>query len=158
MVVGWLYDGHMMVIGHDDCHTKNFCSRAGSTKTNKQNCLCTGHLDHRHWYDIHIRMFGPDPMNTVCPNCHNNITTATTEEIGVMAWVAAGVLCAFVCWPCAPIPLCMDSLKDVTHRCPSCHCIVGRYRAKLWGDWTCIEGLFTGFCRHFCNTFVSLNT
>merc|ERR1711971_236760 len=34
-------------------------------------------------------MFGPDPMNTVCPNCHNNITTATTEEIGVMAWIAA---------------------------------------------------------------------
>merc|ERR1719430_355100 len=77
------------------------------------------------------RMFGPDPMTCVCPNCHNNITTTTTEEIGVMAWIAAAVLCAFVCWPCAPIPLCMDSLKDVTHRCPSCHCIVGRYRAKM---------------------------
>merc|ERR1719309_1366714 len=61
------------------------------------------------------RIFGPQPMTCVCQNCQANITTATTDEVGVVAWIAAGVLCAFVCWCCAPIPLCMDSLKDVTH-------------------------------------------
>merc|ERR1712080_57126 len=76
-------------------------------------------------------MFGPDPMATVCRNCQAHITTATTVETGVMAWVAAGLMCAVGLWCCAPIPLVMDSLKDVTHRCPSRNCMLGKYKAKM---------------------------
>ena len=87
-------------------------------------------------------MFGPDPLTTVCTNCQAQITTglrinqpkllqaptlpATTDEVGVMAWVAAGLMCALGqlkyivyfkmtivsgLWCCAPIPLCIDSLR-----------------------------------------------
>merc|ERR1711971_862271 len=81
-------------------------------------------------------LFGPDSVTTVCPNCQANITTDTKSEVGVFAAVAAGSLCAMgfcgiLCWLCAPIPLCMGSLKDVTHSCPNCHALVGKYRAKI---------------------------
>jgi lipopolysaccharide-induced tumor necrosis factor-alpha factor len=74
------------------------------------------------------RMFGPSPINMECPNCRAQVTTATVEDVGIIAWVAAGVMCAIGLWCCMCIPLCMDSLKDVTHRCPSCSAILGRYR------------------------------
>merc|ERR1712083_93550 len=77
------------------------------------------------------RMFGPSPINMQCPNCHAQVTTATVEDIGVIAWISAGVMCALGFWCCMCIPLCMDSLKDVTHKCPSCHAILGRYKAKM---------------------------
>merc|ERR1712243_375612 len=73
------------------------------------------------------RMFGKDPMNMECPNCRAQVTTATYEEVGVFAWIAAGVMCAVGLWCCMCIPLCMDNLKDVTHKCPSCNAILGRY-------------------------------
>jgi len=57
------------------------------------------------------RMFGASPINMQCPNCHAQVTTATIEDIGVIAWIAAGVMCAVGLWCCMCIPLCMDSLK-----------------------------------------------
>merc|ERR1711990_402000 len=77
------------------------------------------------------RMFGPSPINMQCPNCMAQVTSATVEDVGVFAWIAAGVMCAVGLWCCMCIPLCMDSLKDVTHKCPSCGAILGRYKAKM---------------------------
>jgi len=57
------------------------------------------------------RMFGPNPIDMECPNCRAQVTTATYEEVGVFAWIAAGVMCAVGLWCCMCIPLCMDSLK-----------------------------------------------
>merc|ERR1712107_779192 len=31
------------------------------------------------------RMFGPTPINMQCPNCRAQVTTATLEEVGVIA-------------------------------------------------------------------------
>ena len=56
-------------------------------------------------------MFGKDPPTTVCPNFQANITTSVETETGIVAWIAAGLLCAFGCWCCAPIPLCMDNMQ-----------------------------------------------
>merc|ERR1719315_417778 len=75
--------------------------------------------------------FGSDPVTTVCRNCHANITTSTSSETGVIAWVSAGVLCLIGCWCCFWIPLGMNSLKDVLHKCPNCKAVVGRYKAKI---------------------------
>merc|ERR1711971_582297 len=46
------------------------------------------------------RMFGASPINMQCPNCHAQVTTATIEDIGVIAWIAAGVMCAVGLWCC----------------------------------------------------------
>eukprot|EP00090_Calanus_glacialis_P020455 TRINITY_DN31499_c0_g1_i1.p1 TRINITY_DN31499_c0_g1~~TRINITY_DN31499_c0_g1_i1.p1 ORF type:complete len:131 (+),score=34.62 TRINITY_DN31499_c0_g1_i1:80-472(+) len=75
--------------------------------------------------------WGDQPVNTVCTNCQAHMTTSTTTETGVMAWVVAGLLCALGLWCCAPIPLCTDSLQDVTHRCANCGVVVGRCKGSL---------------------------
>merc|ERR1712110_583634 len=81
-------------------------------------------------------MYDQDPVTTVCTNCGKTVTTEVTTEIGVVAWIAAGSCCfaglfGLLCFICAPIPLCMPSLRDVTHKCPNCNCVMGRYKAKL---------------------------
>lgn len=77
-------------------------------------------------------LYGPNPVQVTCPNCSASITSATTEETGVIAWVMAGGLCLVGCWlGCCLIPLCVDSLKDVTHTCPNCQAFLGRYKAKM---------------------------
>eukprot|EP00092_Neocalanus_flemingeri_P092864 GFUD01117946.1.p1 GENE.GFUD01117946.1~~GFUD01117946.1.p1 ORF type:complete len:148 (+),score=38.60 GFUD01117946.1:210-653(+) len=75
--------------------------------------------------------YGEQPVTTVCTNCQAHMTTSTTSETGVMAWIMAAVLCAVGLWCCAPIPLCTDSLQDVTHRCSNCNMVVGRFKGSL---------------------------
>merc|ERR1711970_1306141 len=74
--------------------------------------------------------FGKDPVTTVCKNCGANITTSTTTETGLVAWISAGVLCGVGLWCCFWIPLTMNSLKDVTHKCPNCNVVVGKHKGK----------------------------
>eukprot|EP00092_Neocalanus_flemingeri_P031079 GFUD01033759.1.p1 GENE.GFUD01033759.1~~GFUD01033759.1.p1 ORF type:complete len:165 (-),score=44.42 GFUD01033759.1:138-602(-) len=75
--------------------------------------------------------FGAEHVTTICRNCQANITTSTSSETGTVAWISAGVLCLMGCVCCFWIPLTMGSLKDVTHKCPSCNSVVGRYKAKM---------------------------
>merc|ERR1712210_223194 len=49
-------------------------------------------------------MFGSSPINMECPNCRAQVTTATAEDVGIIAWVAAGVMCALGLWCCMCIP------------------------------------------------------
>ena len=42
------------------------------------------------------------------------------NEIGLGTFGVAAGLCFFGCWPCSPIPFCIDDLKDAQHRCPNC--------------------------------------
>ena len=72
--------------------------------------------------------FGPTPVRTVCPACQASITTATSSKPSMMAWAASAVLCFTMLWPCFCIPFCVDSLKDVKHKCPHCSATLGRYR------------------------------
>merc|ERR1711874_21541 len=74
--------------------------------------------------------FGKVPVMTTCGNCQANITTETITETSAVAWMSAAFLCCF-CWPFACVPLCMSSLKDVTHRCPNCKNVVGKHTARF---------------------------
>merc|ERR1711936_927348 len=67
---------------------------------------------------------GRDPVSLTCPHCQANITTDIRVEAGTVAWVSAGFLCAMSCCLLAWLPLCMPSLKDVTHRCPNCNALI----------------------------------
>merc|ERR1712062_566080 len=75
--------------------------------------------------------YGKVPVTTTCPHCRAMVTTSVSVGTGTMAWVTAGILCALSCCLVAWIPLCMNSLKDATHRCPNCNSVIGRYKAKL---------------------------
>lgn len=90
-----------------------------------------GHMQAPQTFGQHLTMFYRDPVTTVCPNCRASITTSVAIETGTVAWISAGILCAIGLCLCAPIPLCLGSMKDAIHRCPNCNAVVGRYKAKF---------------------------
>jgi len=75
--------------------------------------------------------FGFRPVIMTCPNCQQNITTTTDSEPSALAWVVGAVLCLVGLWPCACIPCCVDSMQQVSHKCPNCKHFLGRYRGGL---------------------------
>jgi len=81
--------------------------------------------------------FGFRPVTMTCPNCQQNITTATDSRPSASAWVVRAVLCVVLClvglWPCACIPCCVGSMQKVSHKCPNCNHFLGRYRGGLGG-------------------------
>jgi len=72
--------------------------------------------------------FGPRPMNLICPHCQAQIQTQTDSEPSATAWILGFVIC-LICWPLSCVPCCIDSLQDVTHKCPNCKKVVGSYRS-----------------------------
>jgi len=71
---------------------------------------------------------GPRPTQTVCPHCNCQILTRTESEPSATAWVLGFVLC-LLCWPLSCVPCCIDSLQDVTHKCPNCKRVLGTYKS-----------------------------
>jgi len=72
--------------------------------------------------------FGPRPMTMICTQCQSQIVTRTESEPSVTAWILGLVLCC-ICWPLSCVPCCIDSLQDVTHKCPNCKKTLGTYKA-----------------------------
>ena len=88
-----------------------------------------GHVQAPQTFGQHLTMFYRDPVTTVCPNCRASvscyisshstkttdhywqITTSVAIETGTVAWISAGILCAIGLCLCAPIPLCLGSMK-----------------------------------------------
>ncbi|XP_041365056.1 lipopolysaccharide-induced tumor necrosis factor-alpha factor homolog [Gigantopelta aegis] len=69
------------------------------------------------------------PMLIICQHCNATVTTTTTYEVGLLTWAATGLICLFGCWlGCCLIPFCVDAAKDVTHTCPNCNQLCGKFR------------------------------
>ena len=79
------------------------------------------------------QLVGPEPMQLVCNNCGQHVTSEIRYETGLKTWFCIRIILIlgiiliipllFVC-----VPFCMDSVKDVEHFCPNCGQYYGRYR------------------------------
>ncbi|XP_063680833.1 LITAF domain-containing protein-like [Bolinopsis microptera] len=63
--------------------------------------------------------YGSFPITTVCNNCHENVTTVVTHEIGSGSWLLCLVLFLFT-GMCCFLPFCISSMQDHVHTCPKC--------------------------------------
>ncbi|OQR66170.1 lipopolysaccharide-induced tumor necrosis factor-alpha factor-like [Tropilaelaps mercedesae] len=72
--------------------------------------------------------FGDQPMNVICSNCHQRVTSVISYETGAFTYICAFGLALFVWCGCCLIPCCIDSCKDVHHICPSCKAQLGIFK------------------------------
>jgi len=71
-----------------------------------------------------ISVSGKNPVQIVCPTCHQQIITQITEETGALTWILAVVLLLTCpCFSC--VPFCVKECKDVAHFCPNCKTMLG---------------------------------
>ena len=73
---------------------------------------------------------GPNSTRVVCSHCGNQVLTSTRSRIGLLTFIAVGILLLlglFTCLPllCFWVPFVIPSLKDVEHVCPACHKVIG---------------------------------
>lgn len=73
------------------------------------------------------QVFRESPVRMQCPACRADIVTALNYDTGMLAWILCGVMFIFGFWLCCFIPFCVDACKDVTHTCPNCQHVVGKY-------------------------------
>ena len=73
-------------------------------------------------------VYGAQPQGITCPSCRQQVTTRTVGVVGNfgLVFMAGACFCGFCC--CAPLPFCVDSLKDQEHFCPSCNGRVGVFK------------------------------
>ncbi|KAK5642966.1 hypothetical protein RI129_009133 [Pyrocoelia pectoralis] len=76
---------------------------------------------------IVISSLGPNSQMLTCPFCHQLSSTRVEVESTTKTHLFAIFLCIFLCWPCAPLPYCMDSCKSKNHFCSNCSAFLGSY-------------------------------
>lgn len=73
----------------------------------------------------HSAVLGSGPSSCYCPKCQETVVTRCEYDNSSMAWIICLVLfftgfCFLIPWFICWIPFCIDSMKNVIHRCPKC--------------------------------------
>uniref|UniRef100_A0A8C4KJN1 LITAF domain-containing protein n=1 Tax=Dromaius novaehollandiae TaxID=8790 RepID=A0A8C4KJN1_DRONO len=74
-------------------------------------------------------IFSSKPASTICPSCHQHITTQVTYRLGRLSYLLCTSLCMIgCCFGCCFVPLLMKIFKDADHYCPFCQFHIYRYK------------------------------
>ncbi|XP_034180043.2 uncharacterized protein LOC117604270 [Osmia lignaria lignaria] len=74
------------------------------------------------------RIWASRPVTAICPRCTTIIVTTIEVRQSMITHIAALALFLCGCWPCCMIPYCLNSCKNIDHRCPVCRAYLGTYR------------------------------
>ncbi|THD26096.1 Lipopolysaccharide-induced tumor necrosis factor-alpha factor [Fasciola hepatica] len=78
---------------------------------------------------LEILDMGQEPAFTYCDHCHEKGITKLSYQTGQMTWVLCGVVAVLGgVLGCCLIPFCVNSCKDVVHRCPQCDEVIGVHK------------------------------
>lgn len=79
-------------------------------------------------------VFTPIPLLTIessmikCPHCGKDGPTIIDHKTGVITYLSCITIAALgFLFGCCLIPFCVNSLKDVVHKCSSCRQVVATY-------------------------------
>ena len=101
-------------------------------KQNIQKTLMTHH------FETSVRMLGPESVQINCQHCRSYVRTLTESNIKqryLVGWciccIGLWIPCFWCCLPCLPcmaaIPCCKKEFKVITHTCPNCEKVIGKY-------------------------------
>nr|CAD7434769.1 unnamed protein product [Timema monikensis] len=72
---------------------------------------------------------GPSPSNIQCPSCHHSMLALRCNTVlHRLLQKHEPLLSKLRCCPCALIPYCTDSCKNINHYCPSCGAFLGTHQ------------------------------
>lgn len=71
---------------------------------------------------------GPNRAQLRCPQCSKLVTTTIETSCQKTAHIACLILCLIGCCLCSCIPYCLESFKNVHHKCPECKAYIGTYK------------------------------
>ena len=101
-------------------------------KENIQKTLMTHH------FETSVRMLGQESVQINCQHCCSYVRTITKSNIKqryLVGWcvccIGLWIPCFWCCLPCLPcmaaIPCCKKEFKVITHTCPNCGKVIGKY-------------------------------
>jgi len=73
-----------------------------------------------------VAALGPGAAPADCPACRTRTITRITHVAGCMTHLWATIACLAIGLPC--IPYCIDSVKDVDHRCGNCGVLLATFK------------------------------
>ena len=81
------------------------------------------------------------PVTVMCATCNQQRQTTISTSAGSHTYILMLIICLLGggCF-CCLIPLCMDSVQDVNHKCSVCDTHLGTGAFKLFGKWGATKG------------------
>ncbi|KAL7736091.1 hypothetical protein ACLKA6_003827 [Drosophila palustris] len=80
-----------------------------------------------HQNTIIIENQGAGGPGMTCPQCHARVKLRVEHHATGKTYLAAALLCLFLCWPCVCLPCCCNCCYKTSQFCPNCNACLGSF-------------------------------